>query len=177
MERQQQPHLVKAHRQLEPDHAGTPPPNVGPRAYLPLALKQLPTFRHCVRQGIQHDRQRAHPGAQVCVVSTNQCSTTNAEGNYSIAQVPSGNKSVKATANGFTQLTQTGNVPGNGTLTLNFSLSPTLAAGEIPHRPRLGAKPKAASTRICGCRPRTRIMCTGRARQLHRFTLGLSGCG
>ena len=112
------------------DQCGSTPPS-GRKTYVPLVKKQEAQRGTVAGRVTNATNNAAIPGAQVCVLSTNQCATTNSQGNYSIGQVPTGNQNVRATANGFTQLTETGNVPANSTLTLNFSLSPTLAAGEI----------------------------------------------
>ena len=113
------------------DQCGNTPPPGNRKTYVPLVSKRVPQFGTVAGKVSNATNNAGIPGAQVCVLSSNQCATTNAQGNYSISNVPVGSRSVKATANGFTPLTLTGNVPANGTLTLNFSLSPTLAAGEI----------------------------------------------
>jgi hypothetical protein len=70
----------------------------------------------------QASNSQAIPGAQVCVLSSSQCATTNAQGNYSIPNVPAGNQTVRATAAGYTTLQQAVTVPTGGTATANFSL-------------------------------------------------------
>ena len=117
---------------FNPSQCGSTPPVGNRKTYVPLVSKRVAQFGTVAGKVVATRTNNAGiSGAQVCVLSTNQCATTNSQGNYSIAQVRAGSQSVKATANGFTSLTQTGNVPANSTLTLNFSMSPTLAAGEI----------------------------------------------
>ena len=65
---------------------------------------------------------QAISGAQVCVLSSNQCATTNAQGNYNITNVAAGSQTVRATASGFTDAQQNVTVPAGGTVTANFSL-------------------------------------------------------
>ncbi len=113
------------------DQCGTTPPAGNRKTYVPLVSKRVAQFGTVAGKVSNATNNAGIPGAQVCVLSSNQCATTNAQGNYSIAQVRAGSQSVKATANGFTPLTLSGNVPANSTLALNFSMSPTLAAGEI----------------------------------------------
>jgi hypothetical protein len=104
-----------------------PPPPVGPKAYLPLVLRSVGQPRTGTVAGAvrQASNSQAIPGAQVCVLSTSQCVTTNAQGNYSIANVPAGNQTVRATAAGYTTLQQAVTVPAGGTATANFSLVAT----------------------------------------------------
>lgn len=71
------------------------------------------------------------PDAQVCVLSTNQCTTTDSQGMYSIHQVPNGNQSVRATASGFVQDVQTGSMPADGAWMLDFLLSPNRVTGRV----------------------------------------------
>lgn len=71
------------------------------------------------------------PGATVCVVSTQQCAATTAQGGYTIPDVPAGSQAVRATAPGYAALEQTATVPTAGASTLNFVLSPNLAPGEM----------------------------------------------
>ena len=113
------------------DQCGSPPPPTGRKFFVPLVLKQAPRFGVVSGRVTDATNTQALSGAQVCVLSSNQCATTNAQGNYSIGNVQAGSHSVRATKSGYTALTQTGNVPANGTLTLNFPLSPTLGQGEI----------------------------------------------
>ena len=84
---------------------------------------------------------QAIPGAQVCILSSNQCVTTNAQGNYSIPNVQAGNQTVRAAASGYTTLQQSANVPAGGTATVNFALSPTLGQGELRIVLTWGASP------------------------------------
>ncbi len=65
------------------------------------------------------------PGAQICVLSSSQCATANAQGNYSIAGVAAGSQTVRATASGFVASQQSATVPAGGTVTVNFALTPS----------------------------------------------------
>ncbi len=108
------------------------PPPGAVKAYLPIILRRpaLPPGTISGRV-VNAVNAQAIAGAQVCVLSSNQCATTNSQGNYSIANVVAGNQTVRATASGFTTLQQGVNVPGGGTATLNFALSPVLGQGEV----------------------------------------------
>jgi hypothetical protein len=98
----------------------------GPKAYLPLVLRNVaPTTGTVAGWVRQANNSQAIPGAQVCVLSTSQCATTNAQGSYSIANVAAGNQTVRATAAGYTTLQQAVTVPAGGTATANFSLVAT----------------------------------------------------
>lgn len=59
--------------------------------------------------------------------------TTNANGDYTVANIASGNQSITATANSFTTATQTAVVPPNGSVVADFVLSvaPSYIAGEV----------------------------------------------
>jgi uncharacterized protein YfaP (DUF2135 family) len=62
-------------------------------------------------------------GATVTVNSTGQSTTTDASGNYTIANVPAGSQSVTASATGYISATQSTTVPAGGTAVLNFALT------------------------------------------------------
>jgi hypothetical protein len=96
------------------------------RVYLPLVLRTVgPTTGAVAGWVRQASNSQAIPGAQVCVLSSSQCATTNAQGAYSIANVPAGNQTVSASAGGYTTLQQAVSVPAGGTATANFSLVAT----------------------------------------------------
>jgi hypothetical protein len=71
----------------------------------------------------QASNSQAISGAQVCVLSSSQCATTNAQGNYSIPNVAAGNQTVRATASGYTAVQQGVAVTAGATATANFSLA------------------------------------------------------
>ena len=113
------------------DQCGQTPPAGTPKAYLPIALRwPAPPPGTVAGRVVNAINAQGISGAQVCVLP-NQCTTTNAQGNYTIPNVPAGPRTVRASANGFTTLQQATNVPGGGTATLNFALSPTLGQGEV----------------------------------------------
>jgi len=114
-----------------------------PRAYLPLLLRFTPLVNGTVA-GRVISAVNAQPisGAQVCILSSSQCVTTNAQGNYSIPNVQAGNQTVRAAATGYTTLQQSTSVPSGGTATVNFALSPTLAQGELRIVLTWGATPR-----------------------------------
>jgi hypothetical protein len=101
---------------------------------LPLVLRNVaPTTGTVAGWVRQASNSQAIPGAQVCVLSTSQCATTNAQGTYSIANVPAGNQTVRATAAGYTTLQQAVTVPAGGTATANFSLVASSTPRTITH--------------------------------------------
>lgn len=103
-----------------------------PKAYLPIILlRSAPPPGTVSGRVVNAVNAQAISGAQVCVVSSNQCTTTNSQGNYTIANVAAGNQTVRASASGFTTLQQAVTVPSGGTATLNFALSPVLGQGEL----------------------------------------------
>ncbi len=105
------------------DQCGTTPPAGNRKTYVPLILKQLAT-RGTITGRVSNAANNASiAGAQVCVLSSNQCTTTNAQGNYSIGQVLAGSQNVKATASGFNQQQKAATVPAGGTVTVNFALT------------------------------------------------------
>ncbi len=96
------------------------------RVYLPLVLRRVAPATGAVAGWVrQASNSQAIPGAQVCVLSSSQCATTNAQGAYSIANVAAGNQTVRAAAAGYTTLQQAVTVPAGGTATANFSLVAT----------------------------------------------------
>ena len=61
------------------------------RAYLPLVVRNdLPTTGTVSGRVTNAANSQGIPGAQVCVLSSSQCATANAQGNYSIAGVAGG---------------------------------------------------------------------------------------
>ncbi|MBE2235109.1 MAG: carboxypeptidase regulatory-like domain-containing protein, partial [Anaerolinea sp.] len=118
-----------------------PPPGVA-KAYLPIILRRpaLPPGTVAGRV-VNAVNAQGIAGAQVCVLPS-QCTTTNAQGNYTIGNVGAGPRTVRASANGFVTLQQSTNVPGGGTATLNFALSPILGQGEIRIVLTWGATPR-----------------------------------
>jgi hypothetical protein len=117
---------------LKFDQCGSTPPAGAAKAYLPLLLRvTAPPPGTVSGRVISAVSTQPIPGAQVCVLSSNQCVTSNAQGNYSISNVVAGNQTVRASATGFSTLQQAVTVPAGGTATLNFALSPTLGQGEL----------------------------------------------
>lgn len=107
------------------DQCGSTPPTGPIRAYLPLILRTNVTPTGTVTGWVrQASNSQAIAGAQVCVLSSNQCATTNAQGIYSIGNVAAGNQTVRATASGYNSLQQPVVVPTGGSVTSNFSLTP-----------------------------------------------------
>lgn len=114
--------------------SGTTPPPAPVRAYLPLALRADVTPTGAVTGWVrQASNSQAIAGAQVCVLSSSQCATTNAQGVYSIGNVPAGNQTVRATASGYNSLQQPVVVPTDSTVTANFSLTAATAQRTITH--------------------------------------------
>ena len=125
------------------DQCGTvqPPPGVA-KAYLPIILRRPALSPGTVTGRVVNAvNAQGISGAQVCVLP-NQCTTTNSQGNYTITNVGAGARTVRASANGFVTLQQATNVPGGGTVTLNFALSPVLGQGEIRIVLTWGATPR-----------------------------------
>jgi hypothetical protein len=106
-----------------------PPPGAA-KAYLPIILR-WPALPTGTVAGWVRRASNSQPisGAQVCVLSSNQCATTNAQGTYSIPNVAAGNQTVRATASGYTAVQQAVTVNAGGTATANFSL----ASSSVPH--------------------------------------------
>jgi uncharacterized protein YfaP (DUF2135 family) len=70
--------------------------------------------------------------AQVCINGTSLCATTDANGNYTIADAPAGDQVLNVTAGGFIAVTdQTVAIAAGATTTQPVALSPELAAGEL----------------------------------------------
>ena len=96
------------------------------RAYLPLLHKVVaPTTGTVVGSVTNADTSQPLSGAEVCVLSSSQCATTNAQGAYSIASVAAGSQTMRATASGFVASQQSATVPAGGTVTVNFALTPS----------------------------------------------------
>jgi hypothetical protein len=68
-------------------------------------------------------------GATVCFGSL--CTTTDTLGNYTLEQVPSGNRVLEASASGFNSVLSSVNVPDCRLATLNFALSSFLSGDRI----------------------------------------------
>lgn len=70
--------------------------------------------------------------AQVCIQGTSLCATTDANGNYTIADAPAGDQVLNVTANGYIAVTdQAVAITAGATTTQPIALSPELAAGEL----------------------------------------------
>lgn len=99
-------------------------PSGTPKAFLPILLRaEAPTTGTVAGWVRQASNSQPIPGAQVCVLSSSQCATTNAQGNYSIPNVAAGNQTVRASASGFTAVQQAVTVIAGATATANFSLT------------------------------------------------------
>ncbi len=81
-------------------------------------------------------------GATVCSMTSSQCTTTDTQGNYYLANVSAGYHSFRASFTGFSSTTETVLVLGPQTVTKNFALSPTLAPGEMRVVLTWGANPR-----------------------------------
>jgi hypothetical protein len=104
------------------------------RVYLPLVLRRVAPTTGAVAGWVrQASNSQAIPGAQVCVLSSSQCATTNAQGTYSIPNVSAGNQTVRASAGGYTTLQQAVTVPAGGSATANFSLVASSVPRTITH--------------------------------------------
>lgn len=66
-------------------------------------------------------------GAQVCLRDTDQCATTDEAGNYTFAEVGTGEQVVEVTAAGYTVVTVAFTVTADGVTAQNVALSPALA--------------------------------------------------
>jgi hypothetical protein len=98
------------------------------RAYLPVLWRTVPPTTGTVAGRVTNaSNSQPISGAQVCVISSNQCATANAQGNYAIVDVPTGSQTARATATGFVASQQTTTVPAGGTATVNFALAPNPA--------------------------------------------------
>ncbi len=109
--------------QTAQNYTATPSMN---RIYLPLLVRNdLPTTGTVSGRVTNAANSQGIPGAQVCLVSSSQCATGDAQGNYNITSVAAGSQTVRATASGFTAAEQNVTVPAGGTVTANFSLVAT----------------------------------------------------
>ncbi len=83
-------------------------------------------------QGVIKDATTQNPieNAEVSVQGTNLKTTTNAQGQYTIQDVPEGTRTVIATATGYTSQSKSVNVTANTTTTVDFSLTPSSAGGD-----------------------------------------------
>ena len=71
-------------------------------------------------------------GAQVCIKGTAQCATTDASGNYAIADVAAGQYVLATTATGYISVSdQPVTVTAGAPFTQDFALSPELLSGEV----------------------------------------------
>ena len=110
--------------------AGGPDPllvdqEFAPRVYLPLLYRFVAPTTGTVA-GVVANASTSQPlsGAEVCVVSSSQCATTNAQGAYGISSVAVGSQTVRATATDFEASQQSATVPAGGTVTVDFALTP-----------------------------------------------------
>lgn len=70
--------------------------------------------------------------AQVCINGTSLCATTDANGNYTIADAPAGDQVLNVTAGGYITVNdQAVAITAGATTTQPVALSPELAAGEL----------------------------------------------
>ena len=69
--------------------------------------------------------------AQVCVLGTATCDTTDGGGNYILTGLTAGSVTIEVTATGFSDLEETVTVVDATTTTQNAALSPDLGAGEL----------------------------------------------
>ncbi|MER2600301.1 MAG: carboxypeptidase regulatory-like domain-containing protein [Caldilineales bacterium] len=107
------------------DQCGQVTPPGTPRAWLPLLYRSNPPTTGAVMGTVTRSgNNQAISGAQVCVLSSNQCATTNAAGAYMISNVAAGSQTVRASASGYTSVQQAVTVFAGGTVTANFSLTP-----------------------------------------------------
>lgn len=70
-------------------------------------------------------------GATIGIANTTLTTTSNSTGAYTLANVPSGARTLTASAPGFAATQFALNIVAGQTLTQNISLSPTLATGEL----------------------------------------------
>ena len=121
------------------------------RAYLPLLVRNnLPTTGTVSGRVTNAATSQGIPGAQVCVLSSSQCATANAQGNYSIANVPAGSQTVRATANGYASGQQNVTVIAGGTVTANFSLVAAPTTGTVSGRVTRASNSQAISgAQVC----------------------------
>ncbi|MBK9050552.1 MAG: carboxypeptidase regulatory-like domain-containing protein [Chloroflexi bacterium] len=70
--------------------------------------------------------------AQVCINGTSLCATTDANGNYTIADAPAGDQVLNVTSGGYITVNdQAVSIAAGATTTQPVALSPELAAGEL----------------------------------------------
>ena len=122
-----------------------------PRAYLPLIVRNdLPTTGTVSGRVTNAANSQGIPGAQVCVLSTSQCATTNSQGNYGIAKVPAGSQTVRATASGYAAGQQNVTVIAGGTVAANFSLVAAPTTGTVSGRVTRASNNQAISgAQVC----------------------------
>ena len=70
-------------------------------------------------------------GASVCSMTSGQCTTTNSQGNYYLANLSAGYHSFRVSFTGYLSATETVLVLGPQMITKNFALSPALSPGEM----------------------------------------------
>ena len=70
-------------------------------------------------------------GGATVSVDTGQSATTAADGTYTITDVPTGERSVTASADGFESQTKTATVTGNETTSVDFALTPVPTATTV----------------------------------------------
>jgi outer membrane receptor protein involved in Fe transport len=90
-----------------------------------LGLSPAPTLAQdtgTVRGSVEDDAGTPLPGAQLLVVGTLRGTTTDADGNYRITAVPSGEQSIRASFVGYRTQTVEVTVEAGETLQLNFTL-------------------------------------------------------
>ena len=110
--------------------AGGPDPllvdqELAPRVYLPLINRFVAPTTGTVAGAVANaSTSQPLSGAEVCVLSSSQCATTNAQGAYSISSVAVGSQTVRATAADFEASQQSATVPAGGTVTVDFALTP-----------------------------------------------------
>ncbi len=121
------------------------------RAYLPLVVRNdLPTTGTVSGRVTNAANSQGIPGAQVCVLSSSQCATANSQGNYSIANVPAGSQTVRATATGYASGQQNVTVIAGGTVTANFALVAAPTTGTVSGRVTRASNSQAISgAQVC----------------------------
>ena len=99
------------------------------RQYLPFVIGKR--AGNIVGQVVSAITGQPLVGATVCMLSTNRCVTTNSQGGYTFTGVAIDSQILRASAIGYTTLTQSAVGQDSPTITLNFALSPYLAQGEM----------------------------------------------
>ncbi|MEZ4770350.1 MAG: carboxypeptidase-like regulatory domain-containing protein [Caldilineales bacterium] len=115
------------------DQCGATPPPGNRKVWAPLVLRQIATRGTVTGRVTAASNGSGISGAQVCVLSSNQCTTSNASGYYTINQVLAGNQTVRATASGYNDQQKSANVPAGGTVTVNFPLTAVSPPRTITH--------------------------------------------